>query len=164
VQREPAKAEPGSDASSFTRGQRLKALLIGWAGSFTISLIGWTVRWKSEGDEHLEEIYRADTARSSRSGMADLGDLLFRNRGIVVLTSMNLDGEAIAQCIKRFGYGWRGSSSRGRCARWRNWLATSAGAGMRDLRCWTSRTLCRKQGPVLQPSRQALQFSASTFR
>ena len=30
------------------------------------------------------------------------------------MTSMNLDGEAIAQCIQRFGYGVaRGSSSRG---------------------------------------------------
>src|SRR5436309_3099528 len=38
----------------------------------------------------------------------------WRNRGIVVMTSTNHDGEAIAQCIQRFGYGAaRGSSSRG---------------------------------------------------
>ena len=38
----------------------------------------------------------------------------WRNRGIVVMTSKNHDGEAIAQCIQRFGYGAaRGSSSRG---------------------------------------------------
>jgi lysophospholipid acyltransferase (LPLAT)-like uncharacterized protein len=38
----------------------------------------------------------------------------FRNRGIVVLTSQNRDGEYIAQVIQRFGYGVaRGSSTRG---------------------------------------------------
>jgi lysophospholipid acyltransferase (LPLAT)-like uncharacterized protein len=116
VQREPAKAEPGSDASSFTRAQRLKALLIGWAGSFTISLIGWTVRWKSEGDEHLDEIYKSGHRAifTFWHGRIFPATYYFRNRGIVVMTSMNLDGEAIAQCIKRFGYGVaRGSSSRG---------------------------------------------------
>lgn len=38
----------------------------------------------------------------------------FRNRGIVVLTSRNRDGEYIARVIQRFGYGAaRGSSTRG---------------------------------------------------
>ncbi|MBN1570011.1 MAG: lysophospholipid acyltransferase family protein [Acidobacteria bacterium] len=38
----------------------------------------------------------------------------FRNRGIVVLTSQNRDGEYIAHVIRRFGYGVaRGSSTRG---------------------------------------------------
>jgi hypothetical protein len=38
----------------------------------------------------------------------------FRNRGIVVLTSQNRDGEYIARVIQRFGYGAaRGSSTRG---------------------------------------------------
>jgi lysophospholipid acyltransferase (LPLAT)-like uncharacterized protein len=38
----------------------------------------------------------------------------FRNRGIVVLTSQNRDGEYIARVIQRFGYGTaRGSSTRG---------------------------------------------------
>jgi hypothetical protein len=116
VQREPAKAESGSDASSFTRGQRLKARLIGWAGYFTISLIGWTVRWKSEGDEHLEEIYKNGHRAifTFWHGRIFPATYYWRHRGIVVMTSMNLDGEAIAQCIERFGYGAaRGSSSRG---------------------------------------------------
>jgi lysophospholipid acyltransferase (LPLAT)-like uncharacterized protein len=38
----------------------------------------------------------------------------FRDRGIVVITSENFDGEWIARIIERFGYGTaRGSSSRG---------------------------------------------------
>ena len=38
----------------------------------------------------------------------------FRNRGIVVMTSRNRDGEYIARVIQRFGYGAaRGSSSQG---------------------------------------------------
>jgi lysophospholipid acyltransferase (LPLAT)-like uncharacterized protein len=40
--------------------------------------------------------------------------LHFRDRGIVVITSENFDGEWIARIIERFGYGTaRGSSSRG---------------------------------------------------
>jgi lysophospholipid acyltransferase (LPLAT)-like uncharacterized protein len=40
--------------------------------------------------------------------------LHFRDRGIIVITSENFDGEWIARIIERFGYGTaRGSSSRG---------------------------------------------------
>ncbi len=40
--------------------------------------------------------------------------LFWKNRGIVVITSQNFDGEWIAGIIRRFGYGTaRGSSSRG---------------------------------------------------
>ena len=40
--------------------------------------------------------------------------LFFRDRGIVVITSENFDGEWIARIIGKFGYGTaRGSSSRG---------------------------------------------------
>jgi len=116
VQVEPAKAEPGSGVSSFTRSQRLKASLIGWAGYIAISLIGWTIRWRTEGDEHLEEILKSGHRAifTFWHGRIFPGTYYFRDRGIVVMTSMNLDGEAIAQCIGRLGYGVaRGSSSRG---------------------------------------------------
>lgn len=111
----PAKGEPGSD-TSFSRGQRFKARLIGWAGYFAISLISRTVRWRSEGDEHLEAIHRSGRRAifTFWHGRIFPATYYWRNRGIVVMTSMNLDGEAIAQCIQRFGYGVaRGSSSRG---------------------------------------------------
>jgi lysophospholipid acyltransferase (LPLAT)-like uncharacterized protein len=116
VQREPPKAEPVSDGASFTRSQRFKASLIGWLGYFAITLIGWTVRWRSEGEEHLEEIHKTGhrAILAFWHGRIFPVTYYFRNRGIVVMTSMNLDGEAIAQCIQRLGYGTaRGSSSRG---------------------------------------------------
>jgi hypothetical protein len=116
VQRESTSPEPGSDAPAFTRAQRFQAWLIGWAGYFAIALIGRTMRWRSEGHEYLDEIYRS----GSRAIFVFWHGRIFpatyhwRHRGIVVMTSMNRDGEAIASCIQRFGYGVaRGSSSRG---------------------------------------------------
>ena len=116
MQREVVKSEGASDVASFTRGQRLKARIIGWAGYFAISLISKTVRWRSEGDSHLEDILKTGQRAifTFWHGRIFPATYYFRNRGIVVMTSMNLDGEAIAQCIQRFGYGVaRGSSSRG---------------------------------------------------
>jgi hypothetical protein len=116
VQLDPAKPESGSETATFTRSQRLKARLIGWAGYFAISLIGKTVRWRSEGDSYLDEIYKSGHRAifTFWHGRIFPATYYFRNRGIVVMTSMNLDGEAIAQCIQRLGYGVaRGSSSRG---------------------------------------------------
>lgn len=47
-------------------------------------------------------------------GQIFMATYCFRNRGIVVLTSQNRDGEYIARVIRRFGYGTaRGSSTRG---------------------------------------------------
>jgi len=112
-QREP---QSGKEPPAFSSSQRFKARLIGLAGYITIALIGRTIRWRSEGDAHLDEIY----ATGHRAiftfwhGRIFPATYYWRRRGIVVMTSMNLDGEAIAQCIQRFGYGAaRGSSSRG---------------------------------------------------
>src|SRR5215468_8983060 len=96
--------------------ERFKSWLIGWIGYVAIALIGRTVRWKSEGDCHLEEIYKSGNRAifTFWHGRIFPATYYWRNRGIVVMTSMNPDGEAIAQCIQRFGYGAaRGSSSRG---------------------------------------------------
>ena len=117
MQREPAKPASGStETPAFTRRQRFKAQIIGWAGYFAISLISKTVRWRSEGDSNLDEIYKAGHRAifTFWHGRIFPATYYWRNRGIVVMTSMNLDGEAIAQCIQRFGYDVaRGSSSRG---------------------------------------------------
>ena len=113
---EPASSDSHSNPGSFSRTQRLKASLIGWAGYLIIALVGRTMRWQSEGDEHIEEIYRAGhrAILTFWHGRIFPATYYFRRRGIVVMTSMNLDGEAIAACIQRFGYGAaRGSSSRG---------------------------------------------------
>jgi lysophospholipid acyltransferase (LPLAT)-like uncharacterized protein len=101
---------------SFTRAEKLRASLIGWVGYFVIQIIGRTIRWQSVGDSYLDEILSAGQRAifTFWHGRIFPATYYWRNRGIVVMTSMNLDGEAIAQCIHRFGFGSaRGSSSRG---------------------------------------------------
>jgi lysophospholipid acyltransferase (LPLAT)-like uncharacterized protein len=95
---------------------RFKAWLIGWVGYLVINVIGSTIRWQSEGDSHLDEIYQSGHRAifTVWHGRIFPATYYWRRRGIAVMTSMNRDGEAIAQCIKRFGYvAPRGSSSRG---------------------------------------------------
>ncbi|PYS31700.1 MAG: hypothetical protein DMG11_00630 [Acidobacteria bacterium] len=102
-----------SRASSL---DRWKAWLIGWIGFFVIGIIGRTMRWQSVGDSYLDEIYKSGNRAifTFWHGRIFPATYYWRNRGIVVMTSMNRDGESIAQCIQRFGYGAaRGSSSRG---------------------------------------------------
>src|SRR5438034_2181630 len=94
----------------------MKLWLIGWMEYVVIGVIGWTMRWQSVGDSHLDEIYKSGNRAifTFWHGRIFPATYYWRNRGIVVMTSMNRDGEAIAQCIRRFGYGAaRGSSSRG---------------------------------------------------
>ena len=81
-----------------------------------MSLLGASYRWRVSGASHVDAI-----AASGRQPILAFwhGRILpatyyFRNRGIVVMTSENFDGEWIARIIERFGYGTaRGSTSRG---------------------------------------------------
>jgi len=94
----------------------LKSWLIGWIGTIVIAVIGRTIHWESEGDCHLDDIHESGRRAifTFWHGRIFPSTYYWRNRGIVVMTSLNQDGEAIAQCIKRFGFGAaRGSSSRG---------------------------------------------------
>ena len=96
--------------------RRLQARLIAALGYRAVAGLGATLRWRTEGLEHLETI-----ARSGRQpvmafwhGRILSATFFFRRRGIVVMTSENFDGEWIAGIIERFGYGTaRGSTSRG---------------------------------------------------
>jgi lysophospholipid acyltransferase (LPLAT)-like uncharacterized protein len=93
-----------------------KSWLLGWTGTIAIALIGATVRWESEGDSYLDDVYKSGHRAifTFWHGRIFPATYYWRNRGIVVMTSMNRDGEIIAQCIRRFGYGAaRGSSSKG---------------------------------------------------
>ncbi len=95
---------------------RFKFWLIGWIGYWVIRIVGRTMRWESEGDSYLDEIYKSGNRAifTFWHGRIFSATYYWRNRGIVVMTSMNRDGEPIARCIQRFGYGAaRGSSSRG---------------------------------------------------
>jgi lysophospholipid acyltransferase (LPLAT)-like uncharacterized protein len=96
--------------------QRFKATLIAGIASPLIRLLCRTYRWKIDGAAHFDAV-----TSSGRQPILALwhGRILaglhhFRNRGIVVITSQNFDGEWIAGILHRFGFGTaRGSTSRG---------------------------------------------------
>lgn len=101
---------------TLTAGQRIKASLIAAAAYPLLAILCRTYRWKIDGAEHYQAVIA-----SGRQPILALwhGRILpglhyFRNRGIVVITSQNFDGEWIARILHRFGFGTaRGSSSRG---------------------------------------------------
>ena len=77
---------------------------------------GATYRWRVDGFAHYESIVGSGRQPifAFWHGRILPATLFWRNRGIVVITSQNFDGEWIAGIIRRFGYGTaRGSSSRG---------------------------------------------------
>src|SRR5262245_58549796 len=86
------------------------------AGYRVIAMLGATLRWRTEGLEHLDAIAQAgrQPIMAFWHGRILPATYYFRRRGIVVITSENFDGEWIAGIIERFGYGTaRGSTSRG---------------------------------------------------
>jgi lysophospholipid acyltransferase (LPLAT)-like uncharacterized protein len=96
--------------------KRFEAAVISVVGYRVMAALGGTLRWRTEGAEHFDNVLR-----SGRLPILALwhGRILpatyyFRRRGIVVITSENFDGEWMAGIIERFGYGTaRGSTSRG---------------------------------------------------
>ncbi len=101
---------------ALSRSQRAKASLIAAAASPLIAVLGRTLRWQVEGFHHHDAIVRSgrQPILSLWHGRILAGTLFWRDRGFVVLTSENFDGEWIARIIGRFGFGTaRGSTSRG---------------------------------------------------
>ena len=99
-----------------SRSKRLQARLISAAGYPLIAALASTFRWRVEGAEHYRRVL--DSGRQPIMafwhGRILPATAYFRNRGIIVITSANFDGEWIAGIIERFGYGTaRGSTSRG---------------------------------------------------
>lgn len=81
-----------------------------------IAGLGRTLRWRVEGLEHLDDVLasRRQPIMAFWHGRILPATLYFRDRGIVVITSENFDGEWIARIIEKFGYGTaRGSTSHG---------------------------------------------------
>ena len=103
----------------LTRAQRVEAAAIAALASPAIGLLCRSLRWHVEGAQHYDEI-----RRSGRQPILALwhgrilpGLFYLRNRGIVVITSRNFDGEWIARILSRYGFGTaRGSSSKGGAA------------------------------------------------
>jgi lysophospholipid acyltransferase (LPLAT)-like uncharacterized protein len=100
----------------FSFGQHLQIVTIAQLVAWLVGLVGRTLRWESQGDEYLDAIYRQGNRAifTFWHGRIFPATYYWRKRGIVVMTSQNFDGEYIARCIEKHGYGVaRGSSSRG---------------------------------------------------
>jgi lysophospholipid acyltransferase (LPLAT)-like uncharacterized protein len=101
---------------TLTIAQRLKASLIALAAYPLLALMCLTYRWKVDGAQHYDAVVDSgqQPILALWHGRILPGLHYFRNRGIVVITSQNFDGEWIARILHRFGFGTaRGSSSRG---------------------------------------------------
>lgn len=105
-----------ADLGAYTLRQRMLIRVTALACQALIATIGPTLRWEFRGGEHLETVYR--------SGRLPIycffhnrilaTTWFWRRRDIVVMSSKSFDGEWMARCIQRFGYGAaRGSSTRG---------------------------------------------------
>jgi hypothetical protein len=106
---------PPEPAWRASRGRRLQAAAFGAIGYPLIHAIGVTWRWRCEGGEHLDGIVESgrQPVMAFWHGRILPAIYYFRNRGIVVITSDNFDGEWIARIIHRFGFETvRGSTSR----------------------------------------------------
>jgi hypothetical protein len=94
----------------------MQAGVISAVGYRLVSALGATLRWRTEGLEHFDDIVKGgrQPIMAFCHGRILPATYYFRRRGIVVITSENFDGEWIAGIIERFGYGTaRGSTSRG---------------------------------------------------
>jgi lysophospholipid acyltransferase (LPLAT)-like uncharacterized protein len=78
--------------------------------------LGATYRWSVAGFEHYDAIVASGRQPifAFWHGRILPATLFWKDKGIVVITSQNFDGEWIARIIRRFGFGTaRGSTSRG---------------------------------------------------
>lgn len=99
-----------------SRLKRFEASAVAALGYPLIAMLGRTLRWRVAGAEHLAVVTAAGRppVMGFWHGRILPATYYFRDRGIVVMTSENFDGEWIARIIERFGYGTaRGSTSRG---------------------------------------------------
>jgi len=81
-----------------------------------ICIICSTLRWKVHGREHLDSIFESGHRPIFTFWHVCIlsATWFWRNRGIVVMSSVSRDAEYTGRVIKRFGYGTaRGSSTRG---------------------------------------------------
>jgi lysophospholipid acyltransferase (LPLAT)-like uncharacterized protein len=93
-----------------------KAVLISATAAPIIRALGATYRWRTDGLEHYDAILASGRRPilGFWHGRILPATYFFRNRGIVVMISLNFDGEWIGRIIQRFGYAVaRGSTSRG---------------------------------------------------
>jgi lysophospholipid acyltransferase (LPLAT)-like uncharacterized protein len=103
-------------STPLTSGQRFRAALIATAAYPLVAALCRTYRWRIEGAEHYDAVVRSGKGPilALWHGRILPGLHYFRNRGVVVITSQNFDGEWVARVLHKFGFGTaRGSTSRG---------------------------------------------------
>ena len=104
------------DLSIYRRRERLLIRMADLFFFVLIKCICSTLRWEVRGAEHLDSILVSGHRAIFTFWHTCIfsATWLWRNRGIVVMSSRSRDGEFTGRFIKRFGYGTaRGSSSRG---------------------------------------------------
>lgn len=105
-----------ADLGEYSYKQRLMIRIADIAFFSLIKAIGMTLRFDVDGEHHRQSILTAgrQPIYAFWHDRILTGTYFFRDLGIVVLTSKSFDGEYIARCLTRFGFGAvRGSSSRG---------------------------------------------------
>jgi len=104
------------DLSNYSFRDRLVIRVIGITFYVLTGLICSTLRWEVRGREHLDRI-NTDGRRTILAfwHVCIVSACWFwRNRGIVVMSSVSRDAEYTGRVIKRYGYGTsRGSATRG---------------------------------------------------
>jgi hypothetical protein len=105
-----------SDLSSYSVRDRLIIRAADLFFYWLIRAICSTLKWEQRGREHLDSILECGGRPIFAFWHTCIlgATWFFRNRGIVVMSSISRDGEYTGRVIKRFGYGAaRGSSTRG---------------------------------------------------
>ena len=100
----------------FRFWERVQISLASWAGYLAVLLIGRSLRWEVHGWENWEAATKIGKGLIYTFWHREIfaACWFWRNRGIVVMTSRNFDGEYIARIIRSHGYGAaRGSSTHG---------------------------------------------------
>lgn len=105
-----------ADLSQYSFRERLTIRFVAAVFGFFIKTLGRTIRFEIEGQEHLDAIREGNNAPILTIWHENifLSTYFLRGLRLVVITSQSLDGEYIARCVTKFGFGTvRGSSTRG---------------------------------------------------
>lgn len=104
------------DISHYSRKQRFLIRTGGWVFHVLVRLIGVTLRYELEGADPMaakEGDYKPPILCFWHDRIFS-STYFFRDRGIVVMSSISFDAEYTARCIQRLGFGViKGSSTRG---------------------------------------------------
>ncbi len=104
------------DISHYTGKQRFLIRFGGWVFYALVKIIGLTLRYEVDGFDPMgkkDGDYRPPILCFWHDRIFP-ATYFFRDRGIVVMSSISFDAEYTARCIQRFGFGViKGSSTRG---------------------------------------------------